>query len=93
MARKPVVSRCLTVTGFMMTCVLPKKHKSIAVYGELPRTYKTHELLVKHARRKYETDELKVGDIYGIKVLKKRGYMTEEKFNDEMSVVSVQEIK
>lgn len=78
--RKPMMTRTMTVTQYTALCIDIKSEETFDNAGELPRTYKTPEKLLKAVKANVETDDVKVCYVKSSNVAKKLYAMTEETF-------------
>ena len=78
--RKPIMSRTMTVTQFTALCIDVQSEETFENVGELPRTYKTPEKLLKAVKANVETDRVKVCYVKSSTVAKKLYAMPEETF-------------
>lgn len=86
--RKPIMSRTMVVTQYVALCIDVQTEETFDNAGELPRTYKTPEKLLKAVKATVETDRVKVCFIKSSNVAKKLYAMPEQIFLDNAKEIT-----
>ena len=86
--RKPIMSRTMTVTQYTALCIDVETEETFDNVGELPRTYKTPEKLMKAVKNAVETDRVKVCYVKSSAVAKKLYAMPEQTFLDNAKEIT-----
>ncbi len=86
--RKPIMSRTMTVTQYTALCIDVETEETFDNVGELPRTYKTPEKLMKAVKNAVETDRVKVCYVKSSTVAKKLYAMPEQTFLDNAKEIT-----
>lgn len=83
MPRIPQVTRTITTTLATVLCLDLESGNPVTMTVRLPRTYKAEAKVLKAARKKLESDKLKVAHVSTYKAQTKLYVMTEERFVEE----------